>query len=134
VFSVSDTNAPRLSRTDYKWTLKALTEMSLALTIGTLFRFIELRIDGFPTWPYVLFAGGLYWLLASRKIRTLLNTYDKLLLSVSYGLCGLLIGTIPNLNLILILGLYYASVLPFLVPIYHKVNTMFFSRGYSPSP
>jgi hypothetical protein len=108
--------------------------MSLTLTIGTLLRFIELRIDGFPTWPYVLFAGGLYWLFSPRKIKTWLNADDKLLLSISYGLCGLFIGTIPNLNLILILGLYYASVLPFIVPIYHKVNTMFFSRGYSLSP
>lgn len=126
---MSDTNTLKPSRTSYKWTFKALTEMSLTLTIGTLLRLVDVRIDGFPTWPYVLFAGGLYWLFSSSK--TGLKADDKLLLSISYGLCGLFVGTIPNLNLILILGLYYASVLPFLVPIYHKVITVFFSRGYS---
>lgn len=123
-----------LKRTDLRWILRSVYVMSLCLTVGTVLRFIELRIDGFATWPYVLFAGGLFWLYSSKKITAGFNASDKLLLSLSYGICGLFIGTIPNLFTVSVLGYYYALVLPVLVPIAHKMDSKFIGRRVGITP
>ncbi len=76
---------------------------------------MDLKLESFPTWPFVLFAGAAYWGYRVRNVRIWATPTDKFVVPFTYGLCAVFISTIPYPFLAFIIGSYYGYAFPFLI-------------------
>src|SRR6266480_5131574 len=103
-------------RETLSWTVRQpVMMMSLCLIAASVLRFSDAKVALFPTWPFVLLAGGTYWGLRVRNVKIWATPSDKFVVPFAYSLCGVFISAIPYPILALIIGTYYGYVFPFMI-------------------